>query len=63
MRRSINWVIVGALGLVAHYNGVDWHVYSELNNAGYTSVALKGNLAVAVGETNGRGFVAVGRRN
>jgi hypothetical protein len=55
-------VVAGDLGLVAHFNGVDWHVYPEAYNAQYFSVYIKGNMVALVGERNGRGVITIGRR-
>ena len=57
-------VVVGDFGIVAHYNGVTWKVYNELKlpNGNYESVAIKGNLVIAVGWYNSRAYIAVGKR-
>lgn len=55
---------VGDFGLLAHYNGVSWKVYDNLlMNGIYSSVAVKGNLIVAVGSKNAQAIITVGRRN
>jgi hypothetical protein len=60
---TINDIIaVGGLGMICHYNGVDWMVFSEVYNALYISVAMKDDLVAAVGTRDGKGVVTVGRR-
>jgi hypothetical protein len=51
-------------GEVIHYNGASALSYSEvrLTTGQYQKVALRGNLAVAVGEEQGRAVVAIGTR-
>ena len=56
-----NIFIVGYFGLIAHFNGADWNVFFE--DADFLSVAVKGNIVVAVGSLNDRAAVAIGRRN
>ncbi len=42
--------VVGDFGLVAHWNGLKWHVYPEVAAADiYNSVAYNGRMMVAVG--------------
>ncbi len=61
---SNDLVVVGDFGIVGHFNGVTWKVYDELKlpNGNYESVAIKGNIAIAAGWQNARGYVAVGKR-
>ncbi len=59
--------IAGEYGMIAHFNGMSWRDYTELrNNWRLTSVAQKGNLAVAVGWTydsyGNKGMILIGRR-
>jgi len=59
--------IVGEYGMIAHFNGMSWRDYTELrNNWRLTSIAHKGNLAVAVGWTydsyGNKGMILVGQR-
>jgi len=56
--------VVGDFGVVAHYNGVSWQVFNQLQlpNGNYESVAVKNNLAIAAGWYNGQAYIAVGRR-
>ena len=44
-------VVVGELGVVAHYNGLTWYKYVELQNSmdRLTSVSIRGNEIIAVG--------------
>jgi hypothetical protein len=57
--------VVGDFGLVAHFNGVSWHVYNSLynNNTGYGGLSVKGNIVMMTGEENGQGVITIGRRN
>jgi hypothetical protein len=57
-------VVAGDFGIVAHYNGVSWQVYDQLRlpNGNYESIAIRNNLAIAVGWYNGQGYIAIGRR-
>lgn len=55
--------VVGDFGLVAHYNGVNWRVFSEVEDAQYFALAMKNNLVVCVGQKNSKAVVLRGRRN
>ncbi|HTR81406.1 MAG TPA: hypothetical protein VMM58_07225 [Bacteroidota bacterium] len=57
-------VAVGDFGIAAHFNGVTWHVYDELqlSNGNYESVAIRGNLVIAVGWNGESGYIAAGKR-
>jgi hypothetical protein len=61
---SNDLLVVGDFGIVGHFNGTTWKVYDELKlpNGNYESVAIKGNIAIAAGWYNARGYVAVGKR-
>ena len=56
--------VCGDFGLFAHFNGIRWKVYKNLAiNGIYTSLAVKGNLVIAVGTDNGKAIIVMGRRN
>ncbi len=58
-------VAVGGMGEVLHYNGTTWKSYydqTKLVYGNYYGVAIKGNVAVAVGDDSPRAIIAVGRR-
>ena len=59
-----NIFVVGAFGLVLHYNGYSWHTYPELilSNGKLLGLAVTDNLVVAVGYTDYRGFILTGKR-
>lgn len=58
--------VVGSFGEVVHYNGYSWHRYFAdvpLPSGAYASVAVRGNLVMAVGDIGGtRAIVLIGRR-
>jgi len=54
--------VSGHFGTIAHYNGVDWHIFPEVYNALYFSVAVRDNIVVAAGTRDGKAVVSVGRR-
>ena len=56
--------VAGDFGVVAHFNGVSWQVYNQLQlpDGNYESIAIRNNLAIAVGWYNGQGYIAIGRR-
>ncbi len=63
--------IVGAFGEFLHWNGSSWRSFINqvgLSNGSYTSVAVKGNLVVAVGgnvapgDLDSKAVVTIGRR-
>ncbi len=57
-------VVAGDFGVVAHFNGVSWQVYNQLQlpDGNYESIAIRNNLVIAVGWYNGQGYIAIGRR-
>jgi len=59
-------LIVGAFGLVSHFNGISWHHYAgsawPLFDGYYGEVAYKGNLMVAVGQIGNKGLILRGWR-
>ena len=63
---SVNDVfIAGAYGEFLHWNGVRWYSFlpeTSLNSGAYGSMAVKGNLVVAVGQNEGKGVVLMGTR-
>jgi len=64
--KNINDVfIVGAFGEFLHWNGVSWRSYigqTGLADGSYTSVAIEGNLVVAVGANDAQAVITMGRR-
>lgn len=58
-------VIAGAYGDILHYNGSTWKNYldqTSLPSGSYTSVAIKGNLVIAVGGNGPQAVITMGRR-
>lgn len=55
--------VCGVLGLIAHFNGLEWQIYKDVFNALYTSIDVKGDLIAAVGWRDGKAIVTIGRRN
>lgn len=58
-----NIVIVGSFGLAAHYNGIDWKILTDVYDAAYSAVAIKGTTVAAVGSKNGRAILTIGKQN
>ena len=58
-------VVCGSFGLISHFNGLSWHSYSELYNVngGYSSIAIRSNLVLAVGLNGASAIVTIGKRN
>jgi len=57
--------VVGAFGEVLHYNGSTWHSYistTGLVNGSYSAIAVRNNLAIAVGANSPFAVVAIGKR-
>lgn len=58
--------VVGDFGLISHYNGMTWRHYlgKEISTffGLWSSVAINGNMLVAVGEIDDRAIVLRGRR-
>lgn len=56
--------ISGDFGLMAHFNGVDWHNYSELNNKVdvWRRVIVNDECVVAIGSIGQKGIIAIGTR-
>ncbi len=58
-------IVTGAFGEVIHFNGLHWNSLinqTSLDNGTYSSVALKGNMVVAVGQDQNQGVILFGRR-
>jgi hypothetical protein len=58
-----NIFMVGSFGLVAHYNGVDWKILTDVYDAAYSAVAVKGTTVTAVGSKNGKAILTIGKQN
>lgn len=59
-------IVVGSQGESLHYNGKNWKSFIEqtsLSYGNYYSVAIKGNIAVTVGQDGDNAVIAIGRRN
>ena len=57
--------MTGAYGEVLHYNGLTWRSYQAstgLAAGSYSSLALKGDLLIAVGHESGQAAILIGRR-
>ncbi|MGA9120191.1 MAG: hypothetical protein WB699_12575 [Bacteroidota bacterium] len=54
--------VVGVFGTLAHFNGVSWHFYNLSADVHLSSVAVKGNLVIAVGSQGSRGIALIARR-
>jgi hypothetical protein len=57
-------MVCGGQGMLAHFNGLSWCVYPQvaLGGGSYQSVAMKGNLVVAVGWVGSQAVAVVGHR-
>lgn len=58
-------IVVGAFGEFLHWNGSTWKSFIDqtgLPNGSYSSVAIRGNLVIAVGANNAKAVIAIGRR-
>jgi len=55
-------VVVGGFGFIAHWNGSSFRIYPPAMDVIYRSVAMKGNMIVAVGTTGAQGVVTIGKR-
>jgi hypothetical protein len=59
-------VVSGSNGLLSHYNGATWKHYINKEIPFFYgrlySVAIKGNLTVAVGQIDNKGVAIMGRR-
>jgi hypothetical protein len=56
---------VGSFGDCLHWNGKNWKSYIDqtgLSDGSFTSVAIKGNLVIAVGGNKNEGVITIGRR-
>ncbi|MDR3666892.1 MAG: glucosyl transferase [Ignavibacteriaceae bacterium] len=56
---------VGSFGDCLHWNGESWKSYIDqtgLSDGSFGSVAIKGNLVIAVGLNNNQGVITIGRR-
>jgi hypothetical protein len=57
--------VVGSFGDCLHWNGGSWKSYIDqtgLSDGSFGSVAIKGNLVIAVGGNNNQGVITMGRR-
>lgn len=55
-------VVCGAFWLLGHWNGVRWETYFPRTSGSFVSVAMKGDLIIAVGGTANKALVVDGRR-
>ena len=55
-------VVGGAFWLLAHWNGANWEAYFPRTNGSFVSVAVKGNMILAVGGIYNRAVAVIGRR-
>ncbi|MEW5799757.1 MAG: hypothetical protein AB1728_12210 [Bacteroidota bacterium] len=55
-------VVVGVNGLFSHFNGITWQHQFVLPNGGLGRCAIRGNMISAVGETNNRTIILLGKR-
>ena len=55
--------VVGSLGTIFHFNGMDWNVISSFTQKENYRVDFKNNIVAICGYYNGKGFVEIGRRN
>jgi hypothetical protein len=55
-------VIGGGFWNLLHFNGSTYRSYFPRTSGSFTSVAMKGNLVVAVGGAGGRAIAVIGRR-
>jgi hypothetical protein len=54
--------VAGDFGLIAHYNGINWHIYSEADAGLFYSMDYKENIAAAVGEENSKAIILIMKR-
>ncbi|RJP63360.1 MAG: glucosyl transferase [Ignavibacteriales bacterium] len=55
--------VCGVLGLIAHYNGINWKVYNDNQNTIYSAVNIKENITAFAGWRNGQAVITIGKRN
>ncbi|MBK9097189.1 MAG: hypothetical protein IPM14_03525 [bacterium] len=56
-------VVCGTLGLIAHYNGVDWTTFGQISTGAiFSSIEIKGNTICAVGELGTDAIIVLGKR-
>ncbi len=55
--------VVGAFGLLAHFNATSWKIFSGVTDATLSGLCVKGNRMAAVGSQNGKPVVLMGMRN
>jgi hypothetical protein len=59
-----NIILAGAFGEVIHFNGISWvsikNTETTINNGSYYKVAVKGNVAVAVGFDQSQAVILMG---
>jgi hypothetical protein len=58
-----NIFVVGDFGTIAHYNGTTWYDFGYFTGGVWYGLAVKENIAVAVGVLDRKGIVAMIRRN
>jgi len=51
--------VVGDFGIVTHWNGINWRLYSEVAVTLYYSCDYKNNMMIAVGSRNRRAFTLI----
>ena len=60
---SVNDIfVIGGFGFIAHYNGSTWQIYPPSLDGQYNSVAVRGNLCIAVCTTGDKAVITIGKR-
>jgi hypothetical protein len=55
--------ICGDYGFIAHFNGLNWHIYNNNYLKGYSRLSFKGDIVAIAGNYQGKAIVEIGRRN
>jgi hypothetical protein len=61
---NINDIFIdGDYGFIAHFNGLNWHIYNNNYLKGYSRLSFKGDIVAIAGNYQGKAIVEIGKRN
>ena len=61
---NINDIFIdGDYGFIAHFNGLNWHIFNNNYLKGYSRLSFKSDIVAIAGNYQGKAIIEIGRRN